>query len=244
MNNSDNERNMFKKHYDSEARDYDKNRDLRNSLTIFNKQSQIKWIKEKIGDRKKKVLECGSGTGKFLIPLTQDNFNVSAIDYSPEMIKVSKEKALEVGLKLNISKASIEKLPHPEQTFDAVYSIAVIRHFEDCEPAILEMKRVLCKDGELIVDFLNQNYFRPYQLILKLLGLNSNVKNKRFFTNYYYSPKDFSNILKKNGFEILSTKYFVQIPPRRGLGWLIPIVSLINTFTNFGAVGFILARKL
>ena len=192
---------------------------------------------------KKKILECGCGTGKFLIPLTKNGLHIEAIDYSNEMIRVCQNKAEEFGIELNVQEASIEALPFKNDTYDSVFSIAVIRHFEDSTLAISEMGRVLKDDGDLIIDFLNYDYFKPYHVLLRIFGLKTNVKNRSFFKNYYLKPREITQVLERQGFEIVEIKYFVQIPPRKALSWLIPILKMVNKLSNFGAVGFVHARK-
>lgn len=237
------EREEFRKHYDNEAENYDRNRDLRNALTIYNSEQQISWVRNKLEGGDKKILECGCGTGKFLIPLSNIGLNIEAIDYSKEMIRVCKNKADGLGLQLNIKTASVEALPFRDGEYDAVFSIAVIRHFEDSATAISEMGRVLKADGDLIIDFLNLDYFKPYHKLLSICGLDGNVKSGNFYKNYYLRRREVSELLEQQGFEIIEIKYFVQLPPRKALGWLIPLLRVVSKVSNFGAVGFVHARK-
>jgi ubiquinone/menaquinone biosynthesis C-methylase UbiE len=81
-----------------------------------------------------KVLDVGCGTGN----LTQTaklyagpSGSVYGVDASPEMIEVARAKALRAGADLTFDVGLIEKINHPEASFDVVISRLVIHHLPD-----------------------------------------------------------------------------------------------------------------
>ena len=58
------------------------------------------------------------------------------------------------NINAKLSKANVEKLPFPDNTFDTVVNTMAFTGYPNGDKAILELKRVLKKDGQLlIVDF-------------------------------------------------------------------------------------------
>lgn len=88
-----------------------------------------------------KVLEVGSGNGKNMS--IRDDINIYGIDCSKELVSISLQKGY------NVIVGDGCDLPYKEDSFDAVFSIAVIHHMSTEERRIKflsEMIRV-CKNG-------------------------------------------------------------------------------------------------
>lgn len=103
----------------------------------------IKIFKEK---GVKRILDLGCGIGRNLLCLAQQGFEVYGIDMSEEGIKFTKESLKKRGLKANLRIGNIfEKLPYPDNFFDAVVSVQVLQHgsLNQIRKAIAEIERVL-----------------------------------------------------------------------------------------------------
>lgn len=59
------------------------------------------------------ILEPMCGTGRFLIPLLKQGYNVTGFDYSPHMLKVCRKKCEEQKLPANLQEASFETFSLP-----------------------------------------------------------------------------------------------------------------------------------
>jgi len=120
----------------------------------------------------KKILEIGSGTGRFCIAIAKKyrNKEIMGIDYEDNAIKLSK-----IGAKirnidnLKFKKADMFKLPFKDNTFDIVFENGVVEHFKNYKDAIKEMKRVAKKGGKVIIN-VNNWYCYPKTIEKKILG--------------------------------------------------------------------------
>lgn len=102
------------------------------------------------------ALDVSCGTGEGLLMLREKTKGkIRGVDISEEMLKIAKQKISEKNIELK--KASVEKLPYEDETFDVVISTEAFHHYPNPDKAISEMNRVLKKGGELIItdpDFL------------------------------------------------------------------------------------------
>lgn len=68
----------------------------------------------------KKVLDIGSGTGSFALPLAAMGAEVTALDCSPEMNRIASEKACKQGLALDIKTGEFDSKSFEPGSFDLV----------------------------------------------------------------------------------------------------------------------------
>ncbi len=121
-----------------------------------NSRMVIELAKIKPGDT---VLDVGCGTGNLTLTAkiaVGPSGSVYGIDASPEMIVVARKKAKRAGLETGFDVGLIEKIAHPDATFDAVISRLVIHHLPDDlkRRGFAEIFRVLKPGGFfLIADF-------------------------------------------------------------------------------------------
>jgi len=103
-----------------------------------------------------RVLEIGYGTGSSLIHLTRQVGSVGhveGIDISSGMQSVAREKIDQEGLgdRVNLLVGDARKLPHENETFDAVFASFTIELFalDEISPVLQEVKRVLKPQGRV-----------------------------------------------------------------------------------------------
>ena len=125
------------------------------------------------------VLEIGCGTGAFSRRLATRSGRVLALDLSPQMIRIAKERS---GQHSNIDFQVADALAweFPAGQFDCVASIATLHHLP-YEEMLSKMKRALKLNGTLIVldlyqpegltDWLIRKLAIPVGLVLKLIKL-------------------------------------------------------------------------
>jgi ubiquinone/menaquinone biosynthesis C-methylase UbiE len=97
-----------------------------------------------------KVLEVSFGTG-YLMTQYADRFDTYGIDFNSEMIQITKSKLEKKGLSAAISKGNVESLPFENNAFDTVVNTMAFTGYPDGEKALDEMKRVLKKNGKLLL---------------------------------------------------------------------------------------------
>lgn len=83
------------------------------------------------------VLDIGSGTGRFLLPLTRKGLSACGVDISKSMLKKSREK----GLKCLI-RADASRMPFPDAQFDAAFFSSVLHLIDSWKEAVIEACRV------------------------------------------------------------------------------------------------------
>ena len=101
-----------------------------------------------------KILDVGCGPGDLLN--TMPDYNRYGVDISSAYLELAARKGIDVEL------ARAEKLPHPDETFDAVVCCDVLEHVLDLHATVSESLRVLKPRGALIVRVPREDDLSPY----------------------------------------------------------------------------------
>lgn len=102
----------------------------------------------------KKVLDLGCGSGRHLIYLAKEDFNVYGIDIARSGIKIAKSWLKEEGLKVKLKIGDIyQRLPYPDDFFDVIISVQTLHHarIEKIRKLIKEIERILKPKGLIFV---------------------------------------------------------------------------------------------
>jgi ubiquinone/menaquinone biosynthesis C-methylase UbiE len=128
-----------------------------------------------------KVLDFGCGNGRLVDFLKETNLEYVGVDASEKLIEIAKrEYPKESFLQIENEKA----LPFKDAEFDMVFSIAVFHHFTPkmTDNALREIKRVLKKDGILILTIWNLWNIKHLKFLFKsFLRGNFNLSAKVSF---------------------------------------------------------------
>jgi SAM-dependent methyltransferase len=106
----------------------------------------------------------------------------------------------------------VRALPFLDASFDAIYSMGTIEHFDETERAIEEMARVLKPGGRAIVGVPNRHdpFLRPLlATVLQAVGLYGYGYEKS------YSRRALRQMLEKAGLNVIAETAILFIP-----GWL------------------------
>jgi len=146
----DKSRNQISRMFDDIAPKYD----FLNHLFTMNRDK--KWRREIVKYLKtlsrefENVLDIASGTGDLTLELLKLNPGIIySCDISPKMLDIQKKKIESNILKIEIADA--EKLPYKNNSIDLVTIGFGVRNFNNLPKALVEIKRVLKKDGILVV---------------------------------------------------------------------------------------------
>ncbi len=160
-----------------------------------------------------KILEAGCGFGKWVIYLKRKGYDIIGIDFAKEAIGMAKryDKAIPVEF------GDITQIQYPNNYFDAYMSLGVVEHFQEGPfLALKEAKRVLKPNGLILISVPIFNPVRhitfPFERILSCLReskylrklIRKNYYPKKYFIEYRFRIHEFSTILERAGFKILT----------------------------------------
>lgn len=100
------------------------------------------------------VLDAACGTGRITALLQQNGFQAAGCDVSTAMMAVARQRLTSLGYDdVPLVESRVERLPYPDQSFDAVTCIGLLMHLdaEDRIRALREFVRV--SRGPLIVQY-------------------------------------------------------------------------------------------
>ena len=174
------------------------------------------------------VLDLGCGTGLDAVSLAQGGYRVTAIDWSPEMVRRTQERATRSGLDhvLAVHQLGIHELDAlPRTEFDAAYSdLGALNCVPDLAAASESIARKLRPGGTLVASVIGR--VCPWELALfalrrqwrraRLRAAKGSVPvplNGRTVWTSYYRPAEFGSAFQSAGFTLDSL---------RGLGLLVP----------------------
>jgi malonyl-CoA O-methyltransferase len=100
------------------------------------------------------VLDVGCGTGRHAVQLAAAGAIVHALDFSPAMLELARQKA--GGAAITFQPHDLAKpLPFAPETFDRVLCALVLDHIADLEGLFREMWRVCRSSGTVVVSVMH-----------------------------------------------------------------------------------------
>jgi ubiquinone/menaquinone biosynthesis C-methylase UbiE len=208
-----------------------------------------------------RVLDVGCGPGELALNLLRKGYNVSAVDISQTMVDTAAQIIMENGFPEwnEVNVGDIENLEFDDRSFDVVVASGVLEYQRDDEKSLSEMKRVLKKDGYLILNVTNKNcpnrimgfpydWSKQWGPSAALLGFIKSRLLGRGPINPLpdhrsHSPGKFDQQLSRSGFEKVCHNYFGFGPlpsPFNSLFGIIasPIAVRMEKLTR-GPLGFL-----
>lgn len=144
-----------------------------NSGVFLNARKQI--FQSIAFNNQQKILFVGVGTGADLELINHNDLNITAIDYSPDMLGKAREKFKHSTI--TFLEMDAQNMEFENETFDYVVASLILSVVPDATKCFQEITRVLKKEGKIIVfdKFVpkNQKLSLPKILlrpVIKLLG--------------------------------------------------------------------------
>ncbi|MGP3779032.1 MAG: methylase involved in ubiquinone/menaquinone biosynthesi [Halanaerobium sp. 4-GBenrich] len=145
------ENNKIKKRYDRVAPVYDSLEYLMEKGKMGDwRQNLWQRVEDKIDKDNMRLLEAGVGSGKN-IEYYPDNIEIYAIDFSPKMIQEAEKKAKKYNREVKLLEMDIQDLNFEDNNFDLIVTSCVFCSVPDPVKGLKELKRVLKKDGRIIM---------------------------------------------------------------------------------------------
>ena len=158
-----------------------------------------------------KILDVGSGMGKFISVCNEKGFNCIGLEPSQRTCELAKKFLKEEGCsKPDIVCGRGEEIPFSDESFDVITSITVLEHVQDIRKNISESLRVLRKHGVfyiIVPNFLSfweghyAVFFIPYLLSIKsVFKLYAKLRGRKTgyadTLNFKINPISLNKILK------------------------------------------------
>lgn len=153
------------------------------------------------------IADIGCGTGIYTAELLAAGASVTALDISPEMLEINKQRNAAYGEQAAFLQGDAAKLPLADNSFDAVISVTAMEFFEEPGPCLKEMLRIVKPGGYMVVATLNR---------LSLWAMQRRVKSwlrPTIFSNAsFYSLGDVRRMLEPY-YSINAWRGGVFVPP-------------------------------
>jgi ubiquinone/menaquinone biosynthesis C-methylase UbiE len=129
-------------------------------------RSQVRFLNRVLATRQPRaVLEIACGPGRLTAEINGVQLGV-AVDASPAMLETAKRRLNGTSSRWSFLRTDAFVLPFRSESFDAVYTLRFIRHFQlvDRERLYREIRRVLRPQGIFMVDVLNREVSLPHRI--------------------------------------------------------------------------------
>ena len=127
-------------------------------------QSLVEKICTTLNTPNPRILDVGCGTGANLKMLAAYG-RAEGVDISPQAVDFCRERGLD-----SVKLGAIEQLPYESGSFELVTALDVVEHLDDDVAGLREIRRVLRRDGRLLL-------FVP--AFMFLWGVQDDVSNHR-----------------------------------------------------------------
>ncbi len=189
---------------------------LKNTPETFKKwfYEERKYL-QKIITPNSSVLEVGCGNGRSFHDILSKTKNITGIDHDINAVRVAKKNFSKFP-EIKIIKAEATDLPFEDNEFDFVICMGTFANFADKKiKALTEMKRVLKKDGKIVISVYSEDAFEERMNNYKASGvLIREVKGTTVIfdeslgdnISEQFSKKELEDIFKKAGLKIKGIK--------------------------------------
>lgn len=143
------------------------------------------------------VLDVGCGTGYTISELSKtiSTGKLAGIDLSPNMIARAQRK-LSGTENVGFHQAEVEKIPFKNNSFDDVICTEAFHHFSEPSKALQEMKRVVKKQGRIIIADIS---FLPHFIFNILFKIEPGFVKM-------YSKLEMAQLAEKAGLRVVEQK--------------------------------------
>jgi len=170
---------MVSNYWDKKAIDYDNH--LKKSEKAYLKV--IELIKTEINEAQT-LLDIGTGTGEIPIAISDNVGKIIANDFSPEMVHVANSKIKELSINnISFQIQDCYNLNYSDETFDVIIASNLLHLLDKPEQFLSSIKRLLKKNGKLIIPTFLHNESMKTKIVSKILKFKGHPVNSKFDSN-------------------------------------------------------------
>jgi len=134
----------------------------------FEKLHHLLRLVDLDGQRGRRVLDVGCGTGVDLVRFARAGARSYGVDVASAAIALARQNAAHQQLPMHLAVGDGERLPFPPDAFDYVFAHGVVQYTADDRALVAECHRVLCPGGTA--------FFQVYNRISWLNALSKLMK--------------------------------------------------------------------
>lgn len=185
--------------------------------TVYYRENEQRLLAEQLEDLEGKRLFKSdlwdeARNTRILQWATQRGARAFGIDLSPPTVEMARQEFAIRDLTIGGAVGDVRRIPFADASFDAIYSMGTVEHFDETQEAVAELFRILKPGGRAIIGVPNRwdPFLRPLMVaVLYRLGLYDYGFEKS------YSPRALRGLLETAGFEVIAETGILFIP-----GWL------------------------
>lgn len=226
-------------------------------LAFYNHFKLFKSLEKDSKKENKKFIEIGAGRGSLSAYYAQNNYDVTLLDTSEEIIKIAKKIFKSNKLKANFIVSNAENTKIKPDTYEIIASIGLLEHFNDPNKIFKEAIRIAKSNADIyfyVVPekeiFIQKIFDRINNLLAIINNEQKRVKKDEIFRSTY-DIEFYKNILKKyssvKDFKAYGVYPLPMISPNREfpftLNSKILEILISRTFSFILDLRFILLRR-
>ena len=143
-----------------------------------------------------RILDLGCGDGQLTLRIVATGAKVTGVDASAQMVAAAQGRGAEA------IQGNAESLPFADQSFNAVFSNAVLHWVRDHDAMMREVKRVLKPGGRFVAEFGGHGNIAAIRVALIAVLERHNLAGREDGVNYYPTPKAYRERLERHGFHV------------------------------------------
>lgn len=140
----------------------------------------IEYYQSRLSNKTSTILEPAVGTGRIMIPLLQQSYNIQGFDLSKEMLDYCEENLQAANLPTNIIQQASFTSFNYDETFDAIIipsgTFLLMTDYDEIKLALKKFHAVLNPNGKLIFDLFFQHDFQLGRTNIKTFTLSDPEK--------------------------------------------------------------------
>lgn len=152
----------------------------------------------------KRILDAGCGDGTVSVKLIESGWSeVIGIDLSkPALNRALRSKIETKAFGVNIVQGDLNYIPTIDECFDSVICVETLEHMLDARETLLELRRVLKKEGKIVITVPNK--LNPYFILRSIVEM---VGKKKVPIHRTYTKRELTKLVSSSGFQVLECMF-------------------------------------